>query len=394
MRIAVGVSGGIAAYKSCELVRRLGRAGADVQVVLTRNGSRFVTALTLRALSGRPVLCDVFEAEGEGPVHHIDASRDLDALVVAPATADILAKFAHGIADEVLSTFYLATTAPVVVAPAMNTRMWQHPATQDNLATLARRGVIVVPPEHGWLAEREVGWGRMAEPEVITAAVLQAAERRRELAGRRIVITAGPTREAIDPVRFVSSRSSGRMGYALAEAAARRGASVCLVSGPSPLPPPYGVELVRVETAAQMREAVMRERAAAHAVVMAAAVSDWAPATAAASKIKKSGGPLTLDMEPGPDILAELGKSKGDLLLVGFAAETESLVEGARTKLEQKNLDFVVANDVSNPASGMESADNEVIILDRRGGRVDVPRASKETIAEAILDRIFSEWRR
>ncbi len=390
MLIALGVSGGIAAYKACEIVRGLDRAGAEVQVVMTANAARFITPLTLETLSRRKVLLDPFDLAAAETVRHIELAREIDALVVAPATANVLAKFATGIADDFLSTFYLAVTAPVVVAPAMNTRMWLHPATRANLGVLRARGVRVVDPASGWLAEGESGWGRLAEPEVIAAAALEAARRSRQLAGRKIVVTAGPTREAIDPVRFLSNRSSGKMGYALAAAAARRGARVVLVSGPVDLTPPFGVEVVQVTTSEQMRGAVLESRAEADAVMMAAAVSDFV-AEPAPSKIKKDGASLVLELRRGPDILAELGRDKGHLLLVGFAAETEDLLANARAKLAAKNLDFIVANDVSVPGRGIGSDRNAVTILDRDGGLVEVAEASKTEIAEAVLDRVFGE---
>ncbi len=388
MLIALGVSGGIAAYKACEIVRGLDRAGSAVQVILTRNAERFVTPLTLQTLSRRKVLLDPFDLSSPETVRHIDLAREIAALVVAPATANVLAKLARGIADDLLSTFYLAVTAPVVVAPAMNARMWLHPATQESLATLRARGVAVVDPAVGWLAEGESGPGRLAEPDAIVAAALAAARRSRELEGKTLVVTAGPTREPVDPVRFLSNRSSGRMGYALAAAAARRGARVVLVSGPVDLPPPFGVEVVRVRTAEEMRVAVHEARAGAHALLMAAAVADFA-ARPAESKIKKSGRGISLALEPTRDILAEVGRDKGDLLLVGFAAETEDVVERARGKLRSKSLDFVVANEVSADGKGIESERNAVTILDRDGGAVEVPEASKAEVAERILDRVF-----
>ncbi len=388
MLVALGVSGGIAAYKACEVLRGLERAGASVQIILTRNAARFITPLTLQALSGRRVLMDPFDPAADEAILHVELTRRISALVVAPATANVLAKFARGVADDLLSTFYTAVTAPVVVAPAMNTRMWLHPATQENLAVLRSRGVAVVEPGTGWLAEGETGWGRLADPERIVAATLEAARRSTQLAGRKILVTAGPTRESVDPARFISNRSSGKMGYALAAAAARRGASVVLVSGPVGLPPPYGVEVVSVETSVEMREAVLRETQSADTVFMAAAVSDYVP-RARAAKIKRTGAPLTLVLEEGPDIVAELGRLKGSLLLVGFAAETGDLLEGARAKLEAKGLDFIVANDVSRPGIGFGSDRNAVTILDRSGGAREVPEASKGEVAEAILDRVF-----
>jgi phosphopantothenoylcysteine decarboxylase/phosphopantothenate--cysteine ligase len=388
MRIALGVSGGIAAYKACEIVRGLTKAGATVEVILTRNATRFVTPLTLETLSGRRAHLDLFDRSDPAAVQHIELARSIDAFVVAPATANVLAKFARGVADDLLSTFFLAVTGPVVVAPAMNTRMLQHPAVQESLDVLRGRGVRVVDPESGWLAERESGWGRLADPARIVAAAVEAAQRSAQLAGKKVVVTAGPTREPIDPVRFVSNRSSGKMGYALASAVARRGARVVLVSGPVDLPVPYGVERTPVETSQEMRSAVLAAAAGAHAVFMVAAVSDFLPRESA-SKIKKEGGPLTLTLDEGPDILAELGSRKDGTVLVGFAAETGDPLEGATKKLAAKNLDWIVANDVSLPGLGIGADRNQVTILDRAGSRLDVPAASKAEIAESILDRVF-----
>lgn len=388
MLIALGVSGGIAAYKACEIVRGLDRAGAAVQVILTRNGARFVTPLTLQTLSRRRVLEETFEPESEGTIQHIELTRNVDAFVVAPATANVLAKLAHGVADDLLTTFYVAVTAPVVVAPAMNTRMWLHPATRESLAILQSRGTAVVEPESGWLAEGEVGWGRLAEPETIVRAALAAARRSSQLRGKTVVVTAGPTREAIDPVRFVSNRSSGKMGFALARACARRGARVILIAGPVERPTPFGVERIDVETSAEMRRAVLDARGAASVVFMAAAVADYLP-QAAPAKIKKSGATLSLTLERGPDILAELGRTRGEELLVGFAAETEDLIDNARDKLQRKGLDYIVANDVSRRDSGIDSDYNEVVVIGRDGAAQAIDRATKGEIAEAILNHLF-----
>jgi phosphopantothenoylcysteine decarboxylase/phosphopantothenate--cysteine ligase len=390
MLVALGVGGGIAAYKACEIVRGLDRAGVGVQVLLTRNGARFITPLTLQTLSRRRVLTELFDLGDERTVRHIELTREIAAFVVAPATADLLAKFGHGVADDLVSTFHVSVTAPVLVAPSMNTRMLLHPATQENLRRLRARGVRVIEPDRGWLAEGEVGWGRMAEPERIVQETLAAVRRSRVLDGRSVVVTAGPTRESIDPVRFVSNRSSGKMGYALAAAAARRGARVTLISGPVDLAPPYGVERVEVETAAEMREAVLRAREGAAAVFMAAAVADYVP-RAAASKIKRDGGSRTITLDEGPDILAELGRDRRETVLVGFAAETEDLLAGARDKLERKRADFIVANDVSRPDIGIDADDNQVTILGRDGERWEVPKASKAEVAEAILDHVLGE---
>ena len=390
MLVALGVGGGIAAYKACEIVRALDRADVGVQVLLTRNATQFITPLTLQTLSRRKVLVEPFDLEDEQTIRHIELTRRIAAFVVAPATANLLAKFSRGIADDLVSTFYVSVTAPVLVAPAMNTRMLLHPATQENLARLRARGVLVVDSESGWLAEGEVGWGRMAEPSRIVEATLALARRSRQLDGQSVVVTAGPTRERIDPVRFLSNRSSGKMGYALAAAAARRGARVILISGPVNLAPPFGVECVLVETAAEMRETVLRSRKGAAAVFMAAAVSDYVP-QAVPSKIKRSGAPLELTLDEGSDILAELGRTREEPLLVGFAAETDDLIENARSKLQRKNVDFIVANDVSREDIGLDSDHNQVTILGRDGGVFEVPRAPKAEVAEAILDRVLGE---
>ncbi len=389
MLVVLGISGGIAAYKACEIVRGLDRGSVEVQVVMTRNAARFVSPLTLRTLSRRPVLSETFEAHDDETVRHVEIAREAAALVVAPATANTVAKFAHGIADDLLSTLHLAVRSPVLVAPAMNTRMLQHPATLENLHRLRDRGVTIIEPTQGWLAEGEIGWGRMSEPAAIVAATLAAASRSTELAGRTIVVTAGPTRESIDPVRFLSNRSSGKMGFALAAAAARRGARVKLISGPVDEPAPFGVEIERVTTSAEMRIAVLAARRGAEAVFMAAAVADWIP-RAAPSKIKRNGRPIAFQLDEGPDILAELGRARDERLLIGFAAETEDVTGNARGKLERKNLDFIVANDVSRPHVGIDADENEVTIISRDGRAVSVPRATKSVVAEAILDAVFA----
>jgi phosphopantothenoylcysteine decarboxylase/phosphopantothenate--cysteine ligase len=386
VRIALGVAGGIAAYKACEVVRGLTSAGAEVQVVMTGNATRFITPLTLQTLSGRKVWSDPWDLTDDEVIRHIDLARTIDAYVVAPATANVLAKLSHGIADDLVSTLYLAVTAPVVLAPAMNTRMWEHPATREAVARLAARGHVLVEPESGWLAERETGVGRLADPARIVRATLDAVRRSTVLSGKRILVTAGPTREAIDPVRYLSNASSGKMGYALAEAARRRGAEVVLVSGPVDLAAPSGVRVVPVTTAREMHAAVMRERSGCHAIFMVAAVSDYAPREAP-RKLKKAGGPLTLVLDEGPDILAELGAGKGPEVLVGFAAETEDVLDNAAAKLAGKGADFIVANDVSAPGLGIGSDRNAVTILGRDGGAHAVPEGTKREVAEAILDR-------
>ncbi len=389
MRVALGVSGGIAAYKACEIVRGLTKAGCDVQVLMTRNATEFITPLTLQTLSGNRVLIEPFDTQSDETIQHIELTRRIDALVVAPATANIMAKFARGVADDLLSTFFISVTAPVVLAPAMNTRMWKHPSTVDNLERLVARGVRIVDPDEGWLAEREIGEGRLADPQTIVEETLIAARRSTQLEGRKIVISAGPTREPLDPVRYLSNRSSGKMGFALADAAARRGAKVVLVSGPVDRPTPFGVERIDVTTAAQMHAAILRARDGADTVIMAAAVADYIP-RAAGHKIKKSADTLELTLDRGVDILAELGAERCERLLVGFAAETENVIENARGKLERKNLDYIVANDVSGENSGMDVDDNAVTVLGRDGDAHEIARASKTVVAERILDHLFA----
>jgi phosphopantothenoylcysteine decarboxylase / phosphopantothenate---cysteine ligase len=390
MRIVLGVSGGIAAYKAAEILRLLQDRGVKVQVVMTRAAQEFVRPLTFAALSGEKVITEMFAREGgepnvESAIEHIAVAEKIDALLVAPATADILAKFANGIANDFLSTLFLATTAPVIVAPAMNVNMWNNPATQANLATLRSRGVRVVEPGSGYLACGMVGPGRLAENEAVVAAVLEVLGATQDFSGETVLITAGPTREAIDPVRYISNRSSGKMGYALAEAALRRGARVLLVSGPTALKAPEGAEFVRVETAAEMRQAVLAHAADATIIVKAAAVADYRPKNPAPQKMKRHA--FQLDLEPTADIAAELGARKDNQIVVGFAAETENVLENARKKLVTKTLDAIVANDVSQPGIGMDSDRNAVTII-TAAEVVDVPEAPKVVIAQRILDVI------
>jgi phosphopantothenoylcysteine decarboxylase / phosphopantothenate---cysteine ligase len=401
MRIALGVSGGIAAYKAAEIVRLLQDRGVKVQVVMTRAAQEFVRPLTFAALSGEKVITEMFAREGgepnvESAIEHIAVAERIDALLVAPATADILAKFANGIADDFLSTLFLATRAPVIVAPAMNVNMWSNPATQENLATLRRRGVLVVAPGSGYLACGMVGPGRLAENEAIVAATLEALGASQDFAGQTVLITAGPTREAIDPVRYISNRSSGKMGYALAQAALRRGARVLLVSGPTALKPPDGAEVFPIESASEMHQAVMEHADGANIIIKAAAVADYRPKKTSVQKLKRHDflregvqgqGYAQLDLEPTPDIAAELGARKHDQIVVGFAAETENVLENARKKLVSKGLDAIVANDVSQPGIGMDSDRNAVTII-TACEVVDVPEATKAEVAERILDAI------
>ncbi|HTS62810.1 MAG TPA: bifunctional phosphopantothenoylcysteine decarboxylase/phosphopantothenate--cysteine ligase CoaBC [Candidatus Acidoferrales bacterium] len=384
MKILLGVGGGIAAYKAAELARLLLQQDHEVQAVMTRAACKFVQPLTFAALTGRKVLTDLFVIENA--IEHIAVAQEHELLVVAPATADLMAKFAHGLADDFLTTTYLAFTGPVVIAPAMNVNMWQHAATQANLETLERRGHAIVEPGSGYLACGMTGPGRMAEPEIIAEAVARIASRRRDLDGETILITAGPTQEPLDPVRYISNRSSGKMGYALAEAAAARGARVILVSGPVHLAPPRGVEVVHVQTAVEMREKVMEHLPAAGIVVKAAAVADFHLSRVPDQKVKKTAARISLELDPTPDILAELGRKKHDYLLIGFAAETQNLQQEARRKLETKNCDMVVGNLVGGTETGFESDENEVVLALRDGDTIALPRASKRAIADRIFD--------
>jgi phosphopantothenoylcysteine decarboxylase / phosphopantothenate---cysteine ligase len=391
MRIALGVTGGIAAYKAAEITRLLQDVGVSVQVVMTRSAQEFVRPLTFAALTGQKVITGLFGPEGaesvpnlDSAVEHIAVAQEIDALLVAPATADIIAKFANGVADDFLTTLYLATKAPVVIAPAMNVNMWEHPATQANVAQLRERGVRVVEPESGYLACGMVGSGRLAANELIVSTLMDVLAATRELAGETILITAGPTREPIDPVRYIGNRSSGKMGYALAETAIRMGAKVILVTGPSAQRLPAGVDVVPVQTADEMRRAVVAKLSDATIVIKAAAVADYTPKQVAGQKIKRK-GPMTLELEPTVDIAADVGKRRRpDQLLIGFAAETDNAQENARKKLESKSLDAIVLNDVSKPGIGFDSDRNAVTIVTRDETR-DIPEASKPEIAREIL---------
>ncbi len=391
VKIALGVSGGIAAYKAAELVRMLQDRGLGVQVIMTRAAQEFVRPLTFAALSGEKVITDMFagdtgEPNLEAAIEHIAVAQSIDALLVAPATADILAKFAQGMANDFLSTLYLATTAPVVVAPAMNVNMWNHQATQANVQILRKRGVKVVEPGAGYLACGMTGPGRLAENEKIIAALMEALRASQDLAGESVLITAGPTREKIDPVRYLTNRSSGRMGYALADAALRRGARVLLVSGPTAILAPDAAEITRVESAEEMRQAVLNLLPLATIVIKAAAVSDYRPRSAATQKIKR-GGPMTLELEPTTDILAELSRLRQGQIIVGFAAETQDVLENARKKLAAKSLDAIVVNDVSREGVGFDSERNAVTII-MQDEVVEIPETSKWEVAQRILDHV------
>ena len=388
MRVVLGVGGGIAAYKAAELARVLQQRGCMVEVVMTSAAQQFVQPLTFASLTGRKVITGLWASSSpedtlSSAVEHIRVAQDHDTLVVAPATADLLAKFTHGLADDFLSTLYLAFTGRVVLAPAMNTNMWNHPATRQNIDTLRSRGHVIVEPADGLLACGTTGPGRLAEPEDIAGAVMNV---RQDLEGEIVIVTAGPTQEPLDPVRYISNRSSGKMGYAIAEAAAVRGAKVILISGPVNLAPPAGVTLVRVKTACEMREAVMRNLAQSSIVVKAAAVADYYLSAVPDQKVKKTATRFSLELDPTPDILAEVGKKKTDQLLIGFAAETQNLIEEARRKLKTKNCDMVVANLVNREDIGFESDDNEVVLVTRTGDPVHLARAPKREIADQIFD--------
>jgi phosphopantothenoylcysteine decarboxylase / phosphopantothenate---cysteine ligase len=385
-RVLLGVTGGIAAYKAAYLTRLLTQSGADVQVVMTPAASRFIGADTFAALTHHPVHSDVFERTEA--VLHVRLAHDADAAVVAPATANILAKLAHGLADDLLTSTLLEATCPLVVAPAMHTGMWEQSATQANLAILAERGVTVVAPGVGPLAAGDEGPGRMAEPEAIVAALVDALSSGRDLAGRTILVTAGPTHEPIDAVRFLGNRSSGKMGYAIATEAARRGARVTVVAGPVALPDPAGIELLHVETSTEMADAVFGRYEGVDAVVMAAAVADFRPDSSIEGKIKKDAGSLELTLERTVDILATLGKRKENQILVGFAAETDNVLSEGRRKLTEKNLDLLVANEVGRAGTGFGSERNRAAILDATGDDVDLRDWTKAELARAICDRL------
>ena len=395
MRITLGVTGGIAAYKSAELVRRLQDEGHTIQVVMTRAAREFITPLTFAALSGQRVIVDLFSTSARGEnnlesaIDHIAVAQSTDLLLVAPATADILAKFARGIADDFLSTLYLASTAPVVAAPAMNVNMWQHEATQENLATLRARGVRIVEPNEGYLACGMTGPGRLASQVEILKAVEEVLRGRQDLDGEGVLVTAGPTREDIDPVRFLSNRSSGKMGYAVARAAARRGAKVVLVTGPTALETPGGVERIDVRSAEDMLRAVEARFPECTLAVFAAAVADYRAVEPSESKIKRTQDALTLRLEPNPDILATVAREKGDRLVVGFAAETDNVAENARKKLAQKNADVMVANDVTAEGAGFDVDTNMVTLLSCDGRDLALPRLTKAEVAERILDEVL-----
>lgn len=390
--IVLGITGGIAAYKSAHLLRLLVKRGAEVQVVITPNGKEFITPATLAALSGKPVVSEFFSANTGEWHSHVDLGLWSDLMVVAPATASSIAKMANGVADNMLITTYLSSKAPVMVAPAMDLDMWAHPSTQRNIATLRRDGVIIIEPSSGELASHLVGKGRMEEPERIVEEVERHFARKQSLRGRKILVTAGPTYEDIDPVRFIGNHSSGKMGFALAEAAARRGAEVVLVAGPVSIPGPTapGVRRIDVRSAVQMLEAVEAEREGCHCAILAAAVADYAPETVATRKIKRSEmETMELRLKRNPDIAATLGRSKGDMKLVGFALETDHEVENALEKMRRKNLDAIVLNSLNDKGACFNSPSNKVTIIHSDGTLRAYPLKGKEEVAEDILDTIF-----
>jgi phosphopantothenoylcysteine decarboxylase/phosphopantothenate--cysteine ligase len=391
-QIVLGVTGSIAAYKAVLLLRELTARGAEVTVVMSANAEHFVGALTFRTLSGRPVLSSLFDPQSEEAVEHVALAERADAFVVAPATANLLAKAAHGIADDFLTTLLLATRCPVVMAPAMDGGMWDHAAVQANVETLRERGVIVLEPEAGALASGLSGRGRLPEVPTLVEAVERALTPQRDLAGERFLVTSGPTREPIDPVRYLSNRSSGKMGHAVASAALRRGAEVVLISGPTTLQPPPGAVYVPVQTAEEMREAALQHLASASVVIKAAAVADYRVERPSATKIKSGGKDdgLTLNLVANPDILKELAQRKGGAFLVGFAAETNDVRRHAADKLRAKGVDLLVVNDVSQQGIGFDAEDNQVLLLDRWGGTLELPRMSKLEVAHAILDRVLA----
>ena len=394
-KVALGISGGIAAYKAAEVLRGLQRAGCTVRVGMTKRACEFIQPLTFRALSGSHVIVDDYAPDNPDPIAHITFSQTVDLFLIAPATANIIGKLANGIADDFLTSTYLASTAPVLIAPAMNTSMWHHPATQRNLQQLRSDGVHIIEPDDGEMACGTIGPGRLSEPERIVAAaleILQSSENEsaRDLAGEHVLITVGATREAIDPVRFLSNNSSGRMGFAIAEAATRRGARVTVVAGATTATPPDNAALFRVNSAAEMHAAVMNELSGASVFIGAAAVADYRPVERSSRKIKKTQSSLSLELERTPDILREVADAKQDgLLVIGFAAETENTVANAREKLTAKNLDAIVANDVTQNGVGFDTVTNEVTIISRdRKAPIHVPLMAKTNVANIILDEV------
>ena len=387
--VVLGVTGGIACYKAVELVRLLVKDSHRVQVIMTRGAMEFVTPLTFQTLTGHPVATEIFSLTQESEIGHINLADSADLFVIAPATANIIGKIANGIADDLLTTVIMATQAPVLISPAMNIHMFENPIVQENLRKLRRVGYHVLDPAEGFLACGYEGKGRLPDPEKIADEVERLLAKK-DLAGERLLITAGPNRESLDPVRYLSNRSSGKMGYALARAAVRRGAQVVLVSGPTAIDCPSGVRMIGVTTAAEMRDAVVKEFATATAVVMAAAVADYRPVVTADRKIKRGKGPIELRLEPNPDIVKELGQNKDGKMLIGFAAETEDLTANAAKKLREKNLDMIVANNVAEAGSGFDGDTNIATIIDRTGAAQSLPLMSKDELADHIYDHFLA----
>ncbi len=385
--IVLGITGGIAAYKAADIASKLTQAGARVEVVMTESATRFIAPLTLRSLTGRPVVTSMWELNSEFSIEHVALAEAADIVAIVPATANIIAKLAAGISDDMLTCTVLATKAPVIVAPAMNVNMFENPVTQDNLAKLKARGFTIVDPAYGRLASGKVGLGRLAETETIIGVIKQVLGSSGNLASKRIVVTAGGTQESIDPVRYIGNRSSGKMGYAVAEAARDRGATVSLITAPTSLPEPAGMEVVHIRTATEMKEAVAKATAQTDALIMVAAVADYQPKSVAGEKIKKeaAGAGLTLELIRTPDILTEV---KGNFLKVGFAAESEDVVANARQKLEKKQLDIIVANDITDASSGFDVDTNKVTIIDRDGKVDSLPLLTKIEVADKILDKV------
>lgn len=387
--IVLGVTGGIACYKAVELVRLLVKADYRVQVIMTRGAMEFVTPLTFQTLSGNPVATETFNLTQESEIGHINLADSADIFVVAPATANVIGKVANGIADDLLTTVLMATQAPVLIAPAMNIHMYENPILQENLRKLRRVGYHLMEPADGFLACGYEGKGRLPDPEKIVETI-ESLLKKKDLIGEKLLITAGPNREPLDPVRYLSNRSSGKMGYALARAAMRRGAEVILVSGPTALEPPAGARVIAVTTAAEMRDAVLREFAHCTGIVMAAAVTDYRPVSVAERKIKRGKTPVELRLEPNPDVLNELGRQKDGKFLIGFAAETEDLTVNAEKKLREKNLDMIVANNVAETGSGFDGDTNIATILDRTGAKRSLPLMSKDELADCIYDHFLA----
>ena len=383
--IVLGVTGSIAAYKAAEIASRLTQAGAKVHVIMTEEAVQFISPVTFRAITGRPVVAEMFDLASEFSVEHVSLANAADVVIIAPATANVMAKLAAGIADDMLCCTVLATRAPVLIAPAMETNMYTNPVTQGNLTELKARGFVVVGPATGWLASGRQGLGRLADAKDIVSAIHRVLRTREDLTGRHLVVTAGGTQEPIDPVRYISNRSSGKMGFALAEAAHDRGADVTLITAPTSLPEPAGIRVIRVGTAEEMRQAVQNAAPRADVLIMSAAIADYRPIRAAKGKIKKGKAGLTLELERTPDIL---GSVKGNLIKVGFAAESSDLVKNAEKKRKQKRLDFIVANDITARDSGFGSDTNRVTIIDRKGKVDRLPLLAKREVAERILDKV------